>query len=82
MAKVGPLIFPVTEDSIALAKKLPREGARWHKHLFLPWMSHEFSLRAEYQHVAGTKGFHKEWINPECHEPLTVIIQLITYEGK
>ena len=34
IAKVGPLIFPVIEDSIVLATKLPREGACWKKHLF------------------------------------------------
>ena len=44
--------------------------------------THEFFLRAKYEHIAGTKGFHREWINPEYLEPFTVIIQLITYEGK
>ena len=36
MAKVGYLTFLVTEESIAVATKLQREGSRWHKHLFLP----------------------------------------------
>ena len=82
MAKVGHLTFSMTEESIALATKFPREGARWHKHLFLPWTTHEFALRVEYQNVANTKGYHREWIKLEYLEPLTVIIWLITCEGK
>ena len=67
---------------MALATKLPRKGACWHKHLFLLRMTHKFALKAKYQHIAGTKGFHREWIKPEYLEPLIVIIWLITYEGK
>ena len=45
MARVGHLLFPVTEETIAIATKLPREGTRWHKHLFLPWLTYHFSLK-------------------------------------
>ena len=58
LARVGHLIFQVTEETITIVTKLPREGTCWHKHWFLPQSSHDFSLKPEYQHVAGTKGFH------------------------
>ena len=47
-ARVGHFIFPVTEESIVLATKIPREGTRWHKHWFLLWASHNFALKPEY----------------------------------
>ena len=81
MARVGYLTFPVTKESIAVATKLPREGARWHKHMFIPRLSHDFILKPYYQHVAGTKGFHREWVKLEYLNPLAIIIRLITREG-
>ena len=30
--RVGHNVFPITEESITLANKLPREGIQWHKH--------------------------------------------------
>ena len=56
--RVGHLIFQVTEETITLANKLLREGTHWHKHLFLPRSSHNFTLKPEFQHVVGAKGFH------------------------
>ena len=82
MARVGYLTFPMTEETITVATKLPREGTHWHKHLFLPRLSHDFALKLEYQHVAGMKGFHGEWVNSEYLNPLAIIIHLITCEGK
>ena len=58
MARVGHLIFRVTEGTIAVVTKLQREGVRWHKHFFLPRLTYEFALKSGYQHVAGDKGFH------------------------
>ena len=58
MARVGHLLFPVTKETIAVAMKLPIEGIRWHKHLFLPWSTYDFALNPGYQHIAGAKGFH------------------------
>ena len=82
MARVSHLLFPVTKETIAVATKLPREGARWHKHLFIPWSTYDFDLKPSYQHVAGAKGFHREWIKSEYLNPLIIIIFLITCEGK
>ena len=79
---VGYLTFPITKESILVATKLPREGSCWYKHLFLPWSFHDFSLKPYYQHVMGTKGFHREWVKPEYFNPLAIIIRLITCEGK
>ena len=81
MARVGHLLFPVTEETIAVATKLPREGVSWHKHLFLPWSTYNFVLKASYRHVAGAKGLHQEWIKIEYINPLIIIIHLITCEG-
>ena len=81
-ARVGHLIFPVTEESIALVTKIPRKGIQCHKHWFLPGKSHNFALKLEYQHVIGFKGFHHNWIDLEYINPLTIIIHLITCEGK
>ena len=61
MARVSHLLFPVTEETIAVATKLPEEGVRWHKHLFLPRSTYNFSLKLGYQHVVGAKGIHGEW---------------------
>ena len=82
MARVGHLLFPVIEETIAVTRKLPREGVRWHKHLFLPWSTYDFALKSGYQHVAGAKGFHREWIKSKYINPLIIIIFLITCEGK
>ena len=82
MAIVGHILFPVTKEAIAVVTKLPREGTRWHKHLFLPRSAYHFTLKPYFQHVSGRKGFHKEWIKPEYLNPITVIIHLITCEGK
>ena len=71
----------VTEEIIAVATKLPREGTHWHKPLFLPWLSRDFALKLNYQHVAGTKGFHREWVKPKYLNPLAVIICLINWKG-
>ena len=79
---VGHLIFLVTEEYISLLTKLQREGTHWHKHWFLPRASHKFTLKPKYQHVAGIKGFHWNWIKLEYLNPLLAIILLITYEGK
>ena len=49
---------------------------------FVLWASHNFSLKLEFQHVMGRKGFHRIWIKLEYLNPLTVIIHLITCEGK
>ena len=82
MARVGHLLFPVTEGTIAVTTKLPTEGIHWHKHLFLPWSSYDFALKLGYQHIAGVKGFHREWIKIEYINPLIIIICLITCEGR
>ena len=82
MDMVGYLTFPVAEETIAIATNLPREITHWNKHLFLPRSSHNFTLKPYFQHVARTKGFHREWIKPEYLNPMTIIIRLITYEGK
>ena len=82
MDRVGYLTFPVTEETIAVATKLPREGTCWHRHQFLPRSSHDFSLKPNYQHVAGAEGFHREWVKLEYLNPLAIIIHLITCEGK
>ena len=82
MARVGHLLFPVTEETIAIAMKLPRKGVRWHKHLFLPRSSYNFALKPGYQHVAGVKGFHQEWIKTKYINPLIIIIHIITCERK
>ena len=82
IASVGYILFLVTKETIVVATKLPREGTCWHKHLFLPCLSYHFALKPDFQHVSGRKGFHKEWIKPEYLNPLTIIIRLITYEGK
>ena len=58
MAHVGSLVFPITEDSIVVAMKLPRKGARWHKYLSLPLSKFNLSFNKDYHHVAGTRGFH------------------------
>ena len=79
---VGHLTFPVTKESITIMNKLPREGTQWHKHQFLLRVSHKFSLKPKYWHVAGIKGFHWNWIKLEYINHLTVIIHLITCEGK
>lgn len=44
ISRVDSLIFSVAEDSIALAKNLPRQGTRWHKHLFLPRSTFKFAF--------------------------------------
>ena len=38
MERDGYLTFLVTEETIVVANKIPREGTCWHKHLFLPWL--------------------------------------------
>ena len=81
-AMVGHLVFPITEESITITTKLPREGDQWHKHWFVPRASHNFALKPEFRHVAGRNGFHRSWIKPEYLNPLRVIIHLITCEGK
>ena len=48
MSRVGYLLFPVTEETIAVATKHPREGTRWHKHLFLPQSSYQFALKLNF----------------------------------
>ena len=80
-ARVVHLIFPVSEDSIACATKLLWEGDRCHKHWFVPSASHKFSLKPEFWHVTGRKGFHRSLIKHEYLNSLTVIIHLITCEG-
>ena len=80
--RVAHLVFPVTEESIACTTKLPREADRWHKHWFVPRESHNFSLKPKFQHVTKRKGFHRSWIKHDYLNPLTVIIHLITCEGK
>ena len=80
--KVGHLVFPVTEESITDATKLPWEGDRWHKNWFVPRESHSFALKPEFWHVTGIKGFHQSWIKPEYINPMKVIIHLITCEGE
>ena len=82
MARVGHLLFPVTKETIADATKHPREGACWHKYLFLPRSTYDFALKSGYQHVANAKGFHQEWIKSEYINPLIIIIHLITCERK
>ena len=82
IARVGHLLFPVTEETIRVATKLPREGIRWHKHLFLPRSTYDFALKPCYQHIESAKGFHREWIKTEYINPLIIIICLITCEGK
>ena len=82
MDRVGYLTFPVTEETIAVVTKLLREGTRWHKHMFLLLSSHDFALKMDYHHIAGMKGFHREWVKMEYLNPLAIIIHLITCEGK
>ena len=63
-ARVGHLVFLVTEESISHGTKLPWEGERWHKHWFVPRASHNFALKPECCHVSGSKGYHHSWIKP------------------
>ena len=58
MARVGHLLFPVTEETILVITKLLREGTHWNKHFFLPWLTYDFALKTSYQHVEGAKRFH------------------------
>ena len=80
--RVDHIVFPINEESITCTTKLPQEGDRWNKHWFVPRASHNFSLKPKFWHVVGIKGFHCNWIKPEYLNPLTVIIHLITCEGK
>ena len=48
MARVGHLLFLVTEGTIAVTTKLPTEGIHWHKHLFLPRSTYDFALKSGY----------------------------------
>ena len=82
VARVGYLTFPVTKESISIATNLSREGACWHTLLFLPQSFHDFALKLNYQHVAATKGFHREWVKLEYLNPFSIIISLITCKGK
>ena len=82
MPRVGHILRPLTKETIAITTNIPREGVRWHKHLFLPWSTYIFALKPGYQHVAGAKGFHQEWIKTEYINPLIINIYLITCEGK
>ena len=81
MDRVGHISFQVTEESIAHANKIPWEGKQWHKHWFVPWASHNFSLKIKFWYVTGIKGYHHTWIKPKYINPLTVIIHLVTCEG-
>ncbi len=82
MARVWPLTFDVMEELVAWATKLPRNGTRWHKHLFPPCSELAFALKEDYHHVRGMKGFHREWVREEYLAPLTIILRLVTCEGK
>ena len=55
MDRVGSIVFPVTEESIQVAKKLPQKGARWHKHIFLPQSTFYFPS----SHIITM--FHTPW---------------------
>ena len=80
--RVDHLVFQVTEELIARATKLPREGERWHRHWFVPRASHNFTLKPKCRHVSGSKGYHHSWIKLEYLNPFTVIIDLVTCKGK
>ena len=81
-ATTGHLSFQVTKESIAHPTKIPREGERWHKHWFIPWASHNFSLKLEFWYFTGIKGYHHSCIKPKYIKPLTIIIHLVTCDGK
>ena len=82
MARVGHLLFLVTEETITVTTKIPREGVLWNKHLFLPRSTQDFALKPGYYHVASAKGFHREQVKIEYINPLIIIIHLITCDGK
>ena len=81
-SRVSHLVSQVTEESIAQDTKLPWEGEHWHKHWFIPRASHNFALKPECHHLSRSKGYHHSWIKLEYLNPLTVIIHLVTCEGK
>jgi hypothetical protein len=82
LARIGSLVFLVSEESIASATKLPRVGDRWFKHHQLPHPSYNRVFKPEFQNVSGAKGYSKEWIKDELINPLIVITRLITCEGR
>jgi hypothetical protein len=82
IAHVGSLNFAVTEESIAVATKLPRMGDRWFKNYQLPRSSYNRVFKPEFKSISGAKGYAKEWIKPELVNPLIIITRLITCEGR
>jgi hypothetical protein len=81
-ARMGPLTFRVSEESIFAATKLPRVGDRWFKNHQLLRSSYKRFFKPEFQNILGAKGYSKEWIKEELINPLIVITRLITCEGR
>jgi hypothetical protein len=79
---VGSLSFEVSEESIAIATKLPRMGDRWFKNHQLLCSSYNRVFMPEFESISGEKGYAKEWLNEEFINPLIIITRLITCEGR
>jgi hypothetical protein len=79
---VGSLTFEVTEESIAVAKKLPRMGDRWFRNHQLSRSSYNKVFKPKFKSISREKGYAKEWIKAELINPLIVITRLITCEGR
>jgi hypothetical protein len=82
IAHVGSLNFAVTEESISATTKLPRMGDRWFKNHQLPHSSYNRVFKLEFVSISGVKGYAKEWIKTELVNPLIIITNLITCEGR
>ena len=81
-AKVASLEFPITDESIALATRLPRTGDRWFKNFRLPRKDYDCVFKPEFLAMKGEKGFSKLWVREEFHNYLMIITKLITCEGR
>ena len=81
-AKVGSLVFQVTEESIAQATRLPRTGDRWFKNFRLPRKDYDCVFKPKFLAVKGEKGFSKLWVKEEFLNSLVIITKLITCEGR
>ena len=61
-AKVGSLVFQVTEESIAQAIGLPRTGDRCFKNFRLPRKDYNCVFKPKFLAVKGEKGLSKLWV--------------------
>ena len=75
-AKVGSMVFQVTEESIAQATGLPRTGDRWFKNFRLSRKDYDYVFKLEFLAVKGEKGFSKLWIREEFINSLVIITKL------